>query len=158
MKYISENMLSDFEFHDARFSLDTFNNGCLKIACSYLNIHKTAKQNPHESDMEIDIAHITFEGLKIVSYEVGRAWQTDEKGNRYTNEPQIILSGEQASCRFLDQLKSGTTIFDFDVKDDKVYFIDAIAKDPFFTVCFTFDKAIIAWDNYKKESWYVKRD
>ena len=158
MKYVSTNMLSDFEFHDAKFTLKTFEDNCLKVVCNHLNIHEAALQNSFDTDMEIDIAHITFEGIKTVSYEVGRAWQVDEDGNRYTNDPQIIFCGEEAKIRFVEQLKSGVTIFDFDIKERDVYFIDAIATDPFFTVCFTFDRVIITWDNYKKESWYVKKD
>ena len=162
MKYILEDILSDFEFHDAKLTFGTFQNDCLKVNCNYLNIHKNSVQNPFDTDMEIDTAQITFEGFKVISYEVGRGWQVDENGAHYTNDPQIILYDSEATYRFLEQLKYGMVIFDFDIKDikeeQKIYFIDAVANDPFFTVCFTFDKIIITWDNYKKESWYEKRD
>lgn len=158
MKYISVNRLSDFEFHDAEIVFDSFINNQLTVKVNYLNIHKNTEQNPFEIDMEIESASITFEGFDIISYEQGRAWQKDKNGKFYSNEPQIILSDDDAHCRFLEQLKTGITIFDFDIKEGKTYFIDAIAADPFFTVCFTFNGVVIAWDDYKKEAWYTSRE
>ena len=156
MKYISVNSRSDFEFHDAEFTFNSFVNHQLVIIAYYLNIHKNTEQNPFETDMEIERACITFEGIDIISYKSGRAWQRDE-----SNEPQVIFSDDEAHCRFIEQLKTRITVFDLDIldiKERKIYFIDAMAVDPFFTVCFTFERVVIAWDSYKKDAWYTSRN
>ncbi len=157
MKYHSVNKLSDFEFHDAKISLNSFDNNHLVVNANYLNIHKDAEQNPHETDMEIASARITFTEFKLQSYEPGRAWRQDEGGNFYFDEPQIVLFGDEASIRFQAQLKAGLTIFDLGIKESSMYFIDAISEDPFLTICFTFESVVIEWDDYKKEAWYTSR-
>ncbi len=155
MRFVSLNKLSDFEFHDAEFTLDVFNDNLLRVKANYLNIHKNTEQNSHETDMEIASAVITFEGFNLLSYEPGRAWQQDENGEFYSIEPQIILTDDSALSRFSEQLDSGITILDLGIKEEFTYFIDALAKDPFFTVCFTFKSVRIEWDEYKKEAWYT---
>ena len=157
MKYNSVNRLSDFEFHDAWFSLDTFENNCLTVKALCLNIHKDAEQNPYETDMEIANALITFKGFKLQSYEPIRGWKQDENGNLYSDDPQIVLHGEEAYVCFLLQLKEGITVLDLGATDTSVHFIDAISKDPFFTVRFTFESVVIEWDDYKKEAWYTSK-
>lgn len=155
MKYISVDRLFEFEFHDAEMVLDKFDDHQLTVIVRYLNIHKDAEQNPFETDMEIESARITFEGFDIISYEPGRTWQKDEEGSLYSDEPQVILSGDDAHYCFLEQLKTRITIYYFDINEGKTYFIDAMAKDPFFTVCVAFDRATVEWDNYKQEAWYT---
>ena len=155
MRFVSLNRLSDFEFHDAEFTLDVFDDNLLRVKASYLNIRKNTEQNSHETDMEIASAFITFEGFNLLSYEPGRAWQQDENGEFYSTEPQIILTDDSALSRFSEQLESGITILDLGIKEEFTYFIDALAKDPFFTVCFTFKSIRIEWDEYKKEAWYT---
>ena len=157
MKYISVNKLSDFEFHDAEFALEIFDNKCLRVKAIYLNIHKDAEQNQHATDMEINLAYITFEEFNLLSYEPGVAWKQDEHGEFHPTEPQIILTDEYARARFLEQLKNGLTIFDWGEKEPNTYFIDAMSKDPFFTVCFNFKNASIEWDEYNKQAWYVSK-
>ena len=157
MKYISFNKLSDFEFHDAEFALEIFDNKCLRVKAIYLNIHKDAEQNQHVTDMEINLAYITFEEFNLLSYEPGVARKQDEDGEFHPTEPQIILTDEYARARFLEQLKNGLTIFDLGEKEPNTYFIDAMSKDPFFTVCFTFKNVSIEWDEYNKQAWYVSK-
>ena len=157
MKYISVNKLSDFEFHDAEFALEIFDNKCLKVKAVYLNIHKDTEQNQHVTDMEINLAYITFEEFNLLSYEPRVAWKQDEHGEFHPTEPQIILTDEYARARFLEQLKNGITIFDLGEKEPNTYFIDAMSKDPFFTVCFNFKNVSIEWDEYNNQAWYVSK-
>ena len=157
MKYISVDKLSDFEFHDAKFTLEIYTNNCLKVKANYLNIHKDTNQNIYETDMEITDAFITFEEFKLLSYEPGIAWKKDENGELRPIEPQIVLYDKAAYSRFLEQLDAGLTIFDLGTKEGSIYFIDAFSEDPFFTICFTFQSVRIEWDEYKKEAWYVSR-
>lgn len=158
MKFISINKLSDFEFHDAEFILEIFANNCLKVKVNHLNIHKDTEQNIHETDMEIANALITFEEFKLLSYEPGIAWKQGKNGEFYTAEPQIVLYEEAAYSRLLEQLDAKLTIFDLGIKEKSTYFIDAISKDPFFTICFTFKSVRIEWDEYKKEAWYISHE
>ncbi len=157
MKYHSVNKLSDFKFHDAEFALNSFDNNHLVVNAIYLNVHKDAEQNPHETDMEIASARITFTEFKLQSYEPGRAWKQDESGNFYSDEPRILLVGDDALARFSEQLKAGLTIFDLGIQDTPTYFIDAMSSDSFFSACFTFESVVIEWDGYKKEAWYTSR-
>ena len=157
MKYISVNKLSDFEFHDAEFALEVFDNKCLRVKANYLNIHKDADQNQYTTDMEISLAYITFEELNLLSYETGVAWKQNEHGEFYPVEPQIILTDKYAHARFLEQLKNRITVFDLGEKDSNTYFIDAMSKDPFFTICFTFRNVSIEWNEYKKQAWYISK-
>ncbi len=155
MKYISIDKLSDFEFHDAEFTVEIFADDHLGVKANYLNIHKGTEQNIHETDMEITNAFITFEEFKLLSYKPGIAWKQDENGDLYPAEPQIVLYDEAAYSRFSEQLDAGLTIFDLGIKEGITYFIDAMSKDPFFTICFTFKSVRIEWDEYKKEAWYT---
>ena len=66
MKYTSTNIFSDFEFHDAYFKLESIKNNTLTISVRYLNIHKGTEQNPYNTDMEIEIAQITFSNFKFI--------------------------------------------------------------------------------------------
>lgn len=152
MKYISIDNLSDFEFHDVEFTLDVFDHNLLRVKANHLNIHKKTEQNSHETNMEIANAFITFEGFNLLSYEPGRAWQQDENGKFFSTDPQIILTDHSAFSRFSEQLDSGITIFDLGIKEEFTYFMDALSKDPFFTICFTFKSVRIEWDEYKKEA------
>lgn len=118
MKYISIDRLSDFEFHDAECTLESFACNCLKVKAKYLNIHKDTEQNFHETDMEIESSFITFEEFKLLSYETGRALQQDENGDFYFSEPQITLCDDAAYSRFSEQLGVGLTILDLGIKKE----------------------------------------
>ncbi len=155
LKYISTDKLSDFEFHDAEFELESYENKCLVVKATYLNIHKDADQNPFETDLEIKSARITFEGFELHSYEPSRTWKHDKDGNWFSDEPQIIHIGSEAHSCFDTQLSAGIRIFDLGVKEDMTYYMDAMAEDPFFIIHFTFQHVTIAWDDYNKEAWYV---
>ena len=155
MCYIS-NSPCDFEFHDTEF-WDGNVSECRFIAnVKFLNIHSNAEPNPFDKDMEIEQAQIVFDGFYIISYEHGRVWKTDENGERYTDEPQVILQGDKAAQAFKEQLNDKIVIFDFDKKDDTAHFIDAMGNDPFFTLLFSFDSVTVSWDAYKKTAWYAK--
>lgn len=145
MHYISDR-LSDFEFHDAQFTACNIAENRFTAQVKFLNIRSNARQNPFDNDMEIEDAQIVLDGFKVISYEHGRAWKTDENGNKYTDEPQIVLQGESALQAFNAQLNGRIIIFDFDKYDETAWFFDAIADDPFFTLVFTFESITVSWD------------
>lgn len=155
MKYTSVDRLSDFEFHDAEIELVSFTGTQLIVQAKYLNVHHGTEQNPFETDMEIERARMAFEGFDCISYEPGRAWQRDENGRLYADEPQVILLGDDARRRFFEQLKAGITVYDFYLEEGKTYVLDAMAIEPFFTVCMTFDQVVVTWDDFRKEAWYT---
>lgn len=156
MKYVSKNCLHDFEFHDAEISLVSVTDDCLTLEVEYLNIHSDAIQNPFETDMEIKRAILVFEGFNAESYEIGRAWKKNIKGEYYTDEPQIIFYADEAKRRFLNQLIPQVRVFYFGVNDENMYYMDGVGDDPFFMLHFYFDNVTVMWDEYKKEAWYTQ--
>ena len=100
MKYTSTNIFSDFEFHDAYFKLENIEDNILTISVKYLNIHKNTEQNPSDTDMEIEIAYITFNNYQPISFEFGRTWKQDANGKLYTDEPQVLFEGKISRVYF----------------------------------------------------------
>ena len=159
MKYFSKNELNDFEFHDTVLSFESFSDNCLTLQATALNIHKSAEQNPHSTDMEISRARISFEGVRFLSYKYREdIWKKGNDGNDMIEQgPEIILHDQDASQRFLDQVKEWVRIYWLGLAENGVYYMDATSpENPFFTVLFTFNQIVIEWDDYKKEAWYVK--
>ena len=157
MRYVSVNRPTDFEFHDAKFMLESFDNTHLKVRASYVNVHKDAEQNPFETDMEIDKAYITFDGFDLISYEPSRESKQGEDGEYYFVGDRVILTEKNAYIQFEKMLKNGFTVYDFGLYNDSTYFIDALSNDPFFTVLFKFDKFTVEWDEYKGKAWYASK-
>lgn len=155
MKYISNNRLFDFEFHDAVLTLESYIENRLIVHADFLNIHKDAEQNPFGTDMEITSARLSFEEFTIQSFELLRTWKQDENGQLYTDDPQIVYSGDEGKSCFIEQIRKGITVFDLGKKDEAVYYLDA-SSQPVFTVCFSFEDVLIEWDDYKKPAWYVR--
>lgn len=155
MKYSSSNIISDFEFHDAHFSFESFENSKLIVTVRYLNIHKFTEQNPHPTDMEIASAKITFDEFQVISYEPGRTWKLNDKGESYTDEPQVIFEGAIAHHKFLTELHTGTTVFAFG--KDGNYFLEGCGDEPWFLSYFTFNSATVEWDKYRKPAWYEEK-
>ena len=158
MKYTSTNIFSDFEFHDAYLKLESIKDNTLTISVRYLNIHKGTEQNPYNTDMEIEIAQITFSNFIIISFEPGRGgWKQDENGNYYTNEPQVIFEGETAKEKAINELLHGATIFEFGTLENGNHYFDGAGDEPWFQVQFLFDSSTIEWDEFRKPAWYEER-
>ena len=157
MKFTSTNIFSDFEFHDAYFKLENIEDNILTISAEYLNIHKNTEQNPSDTDMEIEIAQITFNNFQIISFEPGRAWKIDENGKFYTDEPKVIFEGKTAEEKLLNELQVGTTVFEFGTLENGNHYFDGAGDEPWFQVQFLFDSAIIEWDEFRKPAWYEER-
>ena len=156
MKYRVENKLDLFEFHDAEFSFISLDKNKLVFSAKHLNIHKNATQNPHDCDMEIDLAEFVFVGFDVISFEPMRAYQVDDDGNWYTNEPQIIYNGKEAENHFLNEIKNGFTINCIDIckKENKTYIELSTCAQSCFFVTVAFDDVFIEWDEYRKKAWY----
>ncbi len=157
MKYISTNIFSDFEFHDSYFKLESFKDDVLTVSVQYLNIHKNTEQNPFETDMEIEVAQITFEGFKVKSFSLGVKWKRDEKGELYTDETEVVFEGETAQKKLVNEFCFGATVLDFGTLENGNNFIDGIGDEPWFSAQFTFHSATIQWDKFKKVAWYEEK-
>jgi len=157
MKYQSANILQDFEFHDAYFKFEKFENNALTISVQYLNIHKNTEQNHYPTDMEIEVARITFQGFNAKSFEPGRAWKQGANGKLYTDEPQVVFEGQIAEDKLLNELRVGSTVFEFGTLENGNYYFDGAGDEPWFQAQFLFDSVAIEWDEYRKPAWYEER-
>ena len=157
MKYQSNNILQDFEFHDAYFRFEKCERNALTISVQYLNAHKNTDQNHYPTDMEIELARITFQGFCTKSFEPGRTWKQDANGKFYTDEPQIIFEGHTAVEKLLNELRTGATVFEFGTLENGNYYFEGAGDEPWFQVQFLFDSATIEWDEFRKPAWYEER-
>lgn len=140
MKYRSSKILVDFEFNDAGFKFESFDNQNLVVTARYLNIHKSAEQNPYSKDMEIELARITFQGIHFISFE-----------------SQEIYDGKIAEEKILSNLRSGIIVWKFGVLDNGNYCFDGAGDEPWFEAQFSCESAFIEWDAYKNPAWYEER-
>lgn len=154
MKYSSINQLHHFEFHDSDWMLDQLTEETLIVYIKHLNIHKGTTQNNTDSDMEIDIAKVTFQGFSVQTFEPGRTWKMGADGISYTDEPLIFFKGEEACKKLANELKCGLTLYHLERDDNNVYSIDACGDSPFFAAQFICDSVTVEWDGYRKKAWY----
>lgn len=152
MKYSSLNNLQDFEFHDAFMELISYQNDKLVLSVKHLNIHKATKQNNSDTDMEIALAQITFEGFSVKSFEPAKQFKADE--NSTADDSVILLEGKEAEQRLIAELQQGVAVYEFGVFDNELYYINAGGVEPWFASQFLFESVIIQWDNYCKKAWY----
>ena len=155
MKYCST-FLSDFEFHDAVFGLVSLDSGDLTVHATELNIHQSAPQNDHPTDMEVDLARITFRDFRALTFEPGRVWKQDALGHSYPVGPQIVYEGTQAEERLLHELCNPMTVYEFAQEDDLLR-IDGCGDEPWFTAQFACSSVTIEWDEYRRPAWYVNK-
>lgn len=154
MKYRSTNQLYDFEFHDSEWKLDQLTKDTLVVFIKHLNIHKRTAQNDTDSDMEIELAKVTFQGFHVLTFDPGRTWKMGADGKSYTDEPLIIFEGEEACRKLANELQYGLTMYHLKRDDNNVYSIDACGNSPFFAAQFVFDCVTVEWDAYRKKAWY----
>ncbi len=156
MKHCVKNDLSIFEFHDAEFSFISFADNNLVISAKYLNIHKNTMQNPDDCDMEIDSAIITFYDVAMISYELIQGYITVADGNRYTNDPQILLTDKEAQLQLIDKLKNKIFLNYLEMCNDNNKNIIEIGTcaPTVFTAIFSCKSICVEWDKYSKKAWY----
>lgn len=156
VKYTSTNVFSDFEFHDAFFKLEHYVDNTLTVSVKYLNIHKNVGQNPHPTDMEIDVARLTFHNFRVILFDPGRNFKQDENGKWYTDDPQILFTGETAETKLLQELFSGATVFEFGITENQHFYFDGSGTEMWFHVEFRMDSATVQWDTFRGPAWYEK--
>lgn len=154
MKYCAVNDLSIFEFHDSKFSFDSYDGKDLVITASMVNVHKNTPQNPSDYDMEIDSAKITFKNFHSATYGTGIKWETGEDGKLYSVDPCVVFSEQDAIDRILKELKYGLSVYYFAKEDGHGYSIGGFGIEPYFEIGFDIASVIVCWDEYKMKAWY----
>ena len=157
MKYVSTNIFTDFQFHDAEFRLEQYQNQTLILSAEHLNIHKHTEQNPSDTDMEIGVARITFSGFRALSFNPGRFWKTDENGESYTDESEMVFDGVKAEEKLLNELRVGVAVYEFGTLENGNRYFDGTGNEVWFQAQFMFETATVEWDAYKKPSWYEEQ-
>lgn len=154
MRFISENSLNDFEFHDAYISSATFSDGVLTIFAEHMNIHKNTPQNSGAVDMEIKSAKIVFDSFSCTRLEPWKVCITDKNGNQYVKDTGAPLYEEKAQERLLSELE-GATVYSLGTDGNNLYYIECGIDDTF-TAYFSFEAVTVEWDEYLGKAWYEK--
>ena len=150
MGYRSVDQLEQFEFHDSDWKLNSRDGDAVAFAVENLNIHKDTEQNGEEWDMELSPARMTFRGFRLICFEPGRTWTTDETGKSVPVGPRVLYTGEEG----MDLLaKESFQVFHLKREGDH-WEIGCCGVEPYFTVEFDFDSVEITWDSYEKKAWY----
>ena len=95
MGYRSVDQLEQFEFHDSDWKLNSREGDAVTFTVENLNIHKDTEQNDEDWDMELSPARMTFRGFRLVCFEPGRSWTTDETGRSFPVGPRVLYTGEE---------------------------------------------------------------
>ena len=156
MKYRVENQLNLFEFHDCEFSLVSFDKNDLVVSVKHLNIHKDAKENPHNCDMEICLASMYFQDIQIHSFSP----LTDADGKLHTEEPLLLYQGDEAKEHFANMLKSGflvNVIYEVQRSDKRTTINIGTNSQERFLATLSYSNVAVAWDEYMKKNRYVSQ-
>lgn len=159
MIYASYNHLEDFEFHDAVLGFENYKDNTLIVTARCLNIHKNAKQNTNDYDAEIASAVITFDCFSVHSLELLKSYQSDENGNLYTDDPQIIYHGKDAEMLFLEKLKSFISLNGLNIKNEEKRIkieLETNSNSSVFAVNCSCANVKVEWDEYHGRAWYEK--
>lgn len=150
MRYRSVDQLEQFEFHDSDWALASRDGDTVTFEVSNLNIHKNTEQNEEDWDMELGPARLTFRGFRLVHFEPGRSWTTDERGKSVPVGPRVLYTGEEGMALLS---KESFQVFHFEREGDH-WEIGCCGVEPYFTVEFDFDSVEITWETYVKKAWY----
>lgn len=150
MKYSSVNRLEDFYFHDSVMESGRITDSTLTASLRYLNIHTGTPQNDGEFDMEIELAQITFEGVRELTAGNLPSQQISAEGV-VTNIESVILSGDEARELLIELLEYDLIIFSLDQPTPGLCVFDTCNGD---IIRFSFDRVTIEWDDYSGRAWY----
>ncbi len=149
MKYVSENSLTDFIFHDAELKfLEYFNNN-LTVSVKHLKVHKLTQQNKF-TDMEISLAQIVFKNFSVKSFGINN-------NNHLSEGSPVTVEGTDASTRLLSELQHGIHIYELGKYDNQFHYLDACGTEPWFTARFHFDSVTVQWNEYCRKTQYEKQ-
>lgn len=157
MKYQAVNALESFEYHDAEITDICVEGDVLRCRISALNINKDAPQNPYDTDMCIDDAHVTLRGFCLHALRYPQVQIRYPDGHTSVKEG-YILTGEQMQARFAQCM--GACIWVYSIETGKqgtrtTCEIETSVSD-FAIADISFDEALIEWDGYSGKAWYEK--
>lgn len=150
MQYVSVDQLEQFEFHDSTWKLICREGDDVTFSVENLNIHKDTAQNDEEWDMELAPARMTFRGFRLICFEPGRSWTTDENGVSVPVGERVLHTGEEGMSRLAED---AFQVLHFEREGDHWEF-GGCGAEPYFTVELAFDSVEIAWESYAKKAWY----
>lgn len=150
MKYRSVNHLEHFYFHDAELQNGQIAGDTLTASLRYLNIHAGAPQNDGEFDMEIELAQITFEGMRELSAG-NLPSQLISPDGAVTNIESVIYSGDEARELLTELFEYDLIIFSLEQSAPGICTMDTCNGD---IIRFAFDQVTIEWDGYSGRAWY----
>ena len=150
MNFSSIDHLQDFEFHDSEWELLSCEAGPAVFAVRNLNLHKGTELNDGDWDMELGPAQMVFRGFRLIRFEPGRSWTTDESGASVPVGERVVYTGAEA----LTRLSAGAfQVFSF-AREGGHWEFDGCGPEPYFTVALEFDSVEITWDSFVKKAWY----
>jgi hypothetical protein len=161
MKYISENELDSFNFHDAVIKNISINETIMSWVINQLNVSISNSQNNCECDMEANELTLVFKDFEITYMKSLGYENYNENGNlleeiqdndidcpEYINilnefsESHGRIQGADSNC-----LKAGNPFS---------YSFDVDLATIIYRVDISFKSVLTIWDDYTGKAWYVK--
>lgn len=158
MKYLSENRLFEFVFHDSIFSSAEYADGRLTLNAEFLNLSKNSVLNEHDYDMQIGTAVITFENFAVERFEAGMWWKKplDEEYDPFLPDEPGVIKGEAALNLLLEELSGEVTVYEFGIHDSGYHYMNASGLSGWFEARFLYHNVTVEWDEFVKPAWYEK--
>jgi hypothetical protein len=147
MRYRAVDELEHFRFHDARIVAQEWTDGNLVWTIEALNVTTAFSGCDFETDLEIERVRMTFENARVfVDAEISgglRRMDADE-AKRFMVER---LVAEQPWLSYLMQ----------DEQNRAVVEIVTTEAGELFILTLSYSRAVIEWDAYAGEAWYLER-
>lgn len=148
MKYSSQNQLTDFRFHDAFLTYQSWEDDVLMVTAERLNIYATAADS--QTDMELDTARITLEDVRCESISYSPVQSFDEHGNPTDYQPERTVIGPKATEILLQTLIEGCALNGLTPTDDGAE-IEFNGYDVF-TARLSFSSVLVEWDSFHQNA------
>ncbi len=159
MKYVSENRLHDFVFHDCEMKLLSYEDGNLAVKAGFMNLSKNSPLNEEGLDMQMGEAEIVFtlfgaNSLDPVSYSQGLFGEDDTED--FFVKPDFTVSDE-ATRSFVEELKTGITVQETGIDSFGYHYLSACGQNGWFDVKFIYYNVTVSWDEFAGPAWYEKK-
>lgn len=153
-RYSSRN-LTEFEFHDAWAEEIRWAGDVLTCRVTHLNLHASALENPYPQDMELKEAVLTFSGFQIREFCLP-GYESRSPGGKTEIHPEQRFYGVDAEKRFARAAAKGIWLKDVSADDPTKSTLEACGRtEPYFTLTFSFQQALVEWEEFAKPAWYV---
>ena len=145
-KYLSENELDTFSFHDCFINDILIIDNDVRWLMEHIDVKENNKCNTFPSDMQVNDAVITF---KHCGYKNGRkqfSTISDKKDEYLKSNSLENINNIIKNCRmsYGESIKMG------------IAFFEIIQADYLFTFKVKYDSVIVEWNEFNKSAWYVR--